>query len=121
MAKNQKTLRRKRIQRRIRSRIIGTGEVPRFSVFKSSKHVYAQLIDDEKGHTLAAVSTKTKDIQSGFDDKSGIEKAEIVGSEIAAKAKKIGVSKVVFDRGGYKYHGKIKAIADNARKGGLEF
>ena len=121
MAKNQKTLRRKRIQRRVRSKIVGTAERPRLSVFKSSKHMYAQLINDDNGHTLAFVSTKSKELQDKLKDKIGLEKAEIVGTEIAVKAKEAGIKTVVFDRNGYQFHGKVKSIADAARKGGLEF
>ncbi len=121
MANNQKTLRRKRIQKRVRSKVAGTAEKPRLSVFKSSKHIYAQLINDDEGLTLASVSTKSKDLQDQFTGKTGVEKAEILGGVIAEKAKEAGIKTIVFDRNGYKYHGKLKAIADAARKGGLEF
>lgn len=121
MAKNQKTLRRKRIQKRVRSKIVGTAEKPRLSVFKSSKHLYAQIIDDDEGKTLAFVSTKSKELQDKLKGKTGIEKAEIIGTEIAAKAKDAKIKTIVFDRNGYQFHGKVKTIADAARKGGLEF
>ncbi len=121
MAKNQKTLRRKRIQKRVRSKVAGTAEKPRLSVFKSSKHIYAQIISDDEGLTLASASTKSKDLQDQIAGKTGVEKAEIIGAVIAEKAKEAGVKTIVFDRNGYKFHGKLKAIADAARKGGLEF
>ena len=105
-----------RIRQGIRRRITGTAEKPRLSIFKSNKGIYAQIIDDEKGHTLAAASSKElKD--SGLN----IESAKEVGKKIAEKASSSGVKEVVFDRGGYLYHGRIKALADGAREGGLNF
>ncbi len=112
----KKVNRRSRIRYSIRKRISGTAEKPRLSVFKSNKAIYAQLIDDEQGHTIAAASSKEiKD--SGLN----IETAKEVGKKIAEKASSSGVEKVVFDRGGYLYHGRIKALADGAREGGLNF
>ena len=102
----QKQLKIARRHKRIRSTLMGTTERPRLSVFRSNKFIYAQIIDDTKGHTL---------VQSSSDD------AKTVGVEIAKKAKALKIVKVVFDRGGYLYTGKIKAIADSAREGGLEF
>jgi large subunit ribosomal protein L18 len=92
---------------------------PRLSVFRSSKHIYAQVIDDAKGHTLAAASSLEKDLRTSL--KTGADKAAAaaVGKLLAERAKKAGVDKVVFDRGGYRYHGRIKALADGAREGGL--
>lgn len=121
MAKNKKTLRRKRIQKRVRSKVAGTAEKPRLSVFKSSKHIYAQIINDDEGLTLVSASTKSKDLQDQFAGKTGIEKAEIIGNQIAEKAKEADIKTIVFDRNGYRYHGKLKAIAEAARKGGLDF
>jgi large subunit ribosomal protein L18 len=112
---DRKTNRSKR-HRRVRVHVSGTQERPRLSVFRSLNHVYAQLIDDGASRTLAAASTvglKSK--------KNGMEEAAKVGQAIAAKAKAAGVSSVVFDRGGFLYHGRIKALADAAREAGLEF
>lgn len=94
---------------------------PRLSIFRSGRHVYAQVIDDEQGRTLAAASTVEKDIRGGL--KTGADKAaaEAVGKAVAERAAKAGVSQVVFDRGGYNYHGRVKALADAAREGGLKF
>jgi large subunit ribosomal protein L18 len=107
---------RSKRHRRVRVRLVGTAERPRLAVFRSLNHVYAQLIDDAKGRTLAAASTvilKTKG--------NGMEEAAKVGKAIADQAKSAGVQKVVFDRGGFLYHGRIKALADAAREAGLEF
>jgi len=101
----------------VRSRAIGTSERPRLNVFRSLNHIYAQVIDDSQGHTLAAASTLDKSV----DDVVKTEQAKAVGKLIAERAKAAGVSKVVFDRGGYLYHGRIKALADGAREGGLDF
>lgn len=113
-----KEARRKKIRSRIRGKISGTAERPRLSVFRSNKEIYAQLIDDNSGVTLAAASSKDKTFT-----KSGpkIEQSKNVGLAIAAKAAEKGISAVVFDRGGFLYHGRIKAIADGAREGGLKF
>ncbi len=121
MAKNQKTLRRKRIHRRIRSGVQGTAARPRMSVYKSSKHIYVQFVDDDRGHTLAAASTLHSAIRKDLAGKTGVEKAELIGKYAAEKAKEAGIEKVVFDRGGYVYHGKVKAIAEKARENGLKF
>ncbi len=121
MVKNSKTRRRNRIHRRVRAKVFGTAERPRLNVFKSSKHIYAQIIDDNKGNTLCAVSTLNKEVASDIEGKQPIERAEVVGKAIAAKAKEAGIDTVTFDRGGYKYHGKIKALAIGAREGGLKF
>lgn len=121
MANNQKVLRRKRIHRRVRSRIHGTENRPRMCVYKSSKHTYVQFIDDDKGETLFAVSTKSNDLKDKLDGKTGIEKAAAVGELAAKKANEAGIKTIIFDRGGYKYHGKVKAVAEAAREGGLQF
>ena len=112
-----KTNRRLRIRRGIRNRISGTSEKPRLSIFKSNKAIYAQLIDDIKGHTLAAVSS----FELGTKNSLNIEVSKSVGIKIAEKAKASGVETIVFDRGGYQYHGKVKALAEGAREGGLKF
>jgi large subunit ribosomal protein L18 len=107
--------------RRVRGQLRTKGKGrPRLSVFRSSKHIYAQLIDDAQGHTLAAASSLEKDMR--HDLKTGADKAAAaaVGKRLAERALKIGVDRVVFDRGGYRYHGRIKALADGAREGGLK-
>jgi len=107
--KKHKTLRDRR-RTRIRSKVTGTKDRPRLSVFRSNKHIYAQLIDDVKGETLAAALGG-----------AGVPAATEVGKDLAKESLKLGIKKVVFDRGGYKYHGRVKALAEGARKGGLEF
>lgn len=111
---------RKRI--RIRKKIRGTAECPRLSVFKSLNHIYAQLIDDDKGNTLVHASTLSKEIKEEVKNIKGkIPKAKLVGKLLAQKAIEKGITTVVFDRSGYPYHGKVKAIAEGAREGGLKF
>ena len=112
----KKVKRRLRIRHGIRSRLTGTSEKPRLSVFKSNKAIYAQIINDEKGHTIVAASSKELG-NSGVN----IEAAKEVGKKIAEKAGANGVENVVFDRGGYVYHGRVKALAEGAREGGLNF
>jgi large subunit ribosomal protein L18 len=114
------TARQKRIKR-IRKKISGTGECPRLRVFKSSKHIYGQIINDAEGRTLVAASTLDKDYSAGKDESGKIGKARQVGLLLAEKAKKQGIEKVVLDRGGYLYHGRIKSLSDGAREGGLVF
>ena len=106
---------RRRRHLRVRKKISGTADRPRLVVFRSDKHIYAQLVDDDAGRTLATVSSQ----KVGDGKKS--EKAAAVGKTIAGVAKDKGITRVVFDRGGYKYHGRVKAVADGAREGGLEF
>ena len=101
---------------RIRNNINGTAECPRLAVFRSNKHMYAQLIDDAAGNTLAAASTMEAEIASKLEATSNIEAAKAVGEAIAKKAMEKGITEVVFDRGGYVYHGKVKALADAARE-----
>jgi len=112
------TRRAGRVRRKLKA--VAT-ERPRLSVYRSSKHIYAQVIDDVKGHTLAAASSLDKDLREKLKTGSDIEAAGVVGKLIAERAKKAGVDKVVFDRGPYIYHGRVKALADAAREGGLEF
>ncbi len=112
---------RKRRHRRIRNRISGTAERPRLNVFRSLDHIYAQVIDDVAGKTLASASTVDKDLRGEMADKPKKEQATMVGKAVAERAKAAGVSTVLFDRGGYLYHGRIKALADGAREGGLDF
>ncbi|MCA1300329.1 50S ribosomal protein L18 [Stappia indica] len=110
--------RRDRVRRSIKKVMNGR---PRLSVFRSSKQIYAQIIDDAKGHTLASASTIEKDIRDGLKTGADAAAAAAVGKLIAERAKAAGVTQVVFDRGGYIYHGRVKALADAAREGGLEF
>lgn len=106
--------------KRVRTKVAGTGETPRLCIFKSLNHIYAQIIDDEKGVTLAAASTLDGDMKD-LESKTNIDAARHVGSSIAVKAQEKGISSIVFDRGGYKYHGIVAALADAAREKGLEF
>jgi large subunit ribosomal protein L18 len=114
---------RKRLKRRkgIRKRVFGAKEKPRLSVYRSSKNIYCQLIDDTTGRTLASASTLIKDIKDKLPYGGNIEAAKLVGQKIAEDAAKIGITRVVFDRGGYKYHGRVKALADSARESNLVF
>ena len=105
----------------IRKRVHGTTERPRLSVFRSAKHIYAQVIDDTTSATLVSASTLAKEVSGAGDDKSKREMAELVGASIAKACLAKGITKVVFDRNGYIYHGRIKALADGARAGGLDF
>jgi len=131
----QKRERRERAHLRVRSRVRGTGERPRLSVYKSLKYVYAQVIDDSRGVTLAQASSADPDVRGGLAEAGAGETAEkkspkgtgsqaaakLVGEKIAERAKAQGIEKVVFDRGGYIYHGKVKAVAQGAREKGLQF
>ena len=114
-----KSDRRTRIRRTIRKRITGTSASPRLSVFRSNTEIYAQLIDDVAGKTIVSASSRDKDIAAQKVTKT--EKSKLVGSAIARKATELGLSVVVFDRGGSLYHGRVKAVADGAREGGLKF
>lgn len=119
MLKNKKQARKRR-HRRIRARIKGTSERPRFSVFRSNRHVWAQLIDDKIGKTI--LSSSDKEIAGNKKNQNvNVSQGESVGGAIAKKAKEKKINSVLFDRGGYKYHGLIKAVAEGARKGGLKF
>jgi large subunit ribosomal protein L18 len=123
MDKNKKKqIARQHRHRRVRAKISGTPERPRLNVFRSDRHIYAQVIDDLAGHTLAAASTLDAEMSKETGGKTKTEQAAIVGKLVAERAKKAGVQKVVFDRGGYQYHGRrVQALADAARDGGLEF
>jgi large subunit ribosomal protein L18 len=115
------TARLKRIKR-IRKNISGTGDCPRLRVFKSAKHIYGQIVDDVAGHTLVAASTLDKDLLGGEKTEGGKKaQAHKVGMLLAEKAKQQGIEKVVFDRGGFLYHGRVKSLSDGAREGGLQF
>ena len=113
--------RRLRRQRRVRNRMFGTPERPRLAVFRSSKHIYAQVIDDQAGATLASASTMDPEVKSQVKYGGNKAAAEAVGRAIAERAKAAGIAKVQFDRRSYKYHGRIAALADAARAGGLQF
>lgn len=115
MAIKQYPAGREKRRARVRGKVFGTKKRPRLSVFRSGKHIYAQLIDDEKGETLVSAS------DLGLREGVKMEKALAVGEELARRALKLKIKKVVFDRGGYSYHGRVKAVAEGARKGGLKF
>ncbi len=109
---------RLRIHRRIRKKLSGTSERPRLAVFRSVAHIYAQVIDDTKGVTLASASTTEKGV---VETGGNVAAAKVIGQRVAQRAKEAGIGSVVFDRGGYQYHGRVKALADAAREAGLEF
>lgn len=131
--KRTKRERRIRRHRRVRGKVFGTSRIPRLCVFRSARHIYAQLIDDEKGQTIAAAddreltvksktqNKKTKSVHQSADRDGKIRKAYEVGKLLARKAIAKKLTKVVFDRGGYQYHGRVRALAEGAREGGLEF
>jgi large subunit ribosomal protein L18 len=114
-----KSVRRQNIRHRIRRKISGVTQKPRLSVFRSNTEIYAQLIDDTSGATIAAASSKEKNIAAQKSSK--VEKSKLVGQAIARKASELGIKDVVFDRGGYLYHGRVKSLAEGAREGGLIF
>ena len=116
---NAKSIRREKVKRRVRKKVYGTASAPRLSVFRSNSHIYGQLIDDDKGVTLAAFSSKNADVEAFKGTKS--EKAFQVGKSLGELAVANGISTVVFDRNGYLYHGRVKNLADGAREGGLKF
>jgi large subunit ribosomal protein L18 len=123
MADKQKK-KQKRLQRRkwnIRNHLAGTTERPRLSIYRSDKHIYAQVIDDLAGRTLASAASTNTDVRGDLKTGANVEAAKRVGRAIAERAKAVGVAQVAFDRGGRKYHGRIKALADAAREGGLKF
>lgn len=115
--KAEKVERRERIRKSIREDMMGTAVRPRLSVYRSNKNIYAQLIDDFEGHTLASASS----LEDGVDEESPTEESRVVGELIAERAQEEDIDKVVFDRGGYKYHGRVQALAEGAREGGLDF
>src|SRR5699024_6129447 len=119
ITKPSKNYVRKRIHSRVRKKISGTAEQPRMNVYRSNKNIYAQLIDDRAGTTLVSASTQDKELT--LDSTANVEAASKVGELIATRAKDKGIKSVVFDRGGYPYHGRVKAVAEGAREAGLEF
>lgn len=121
MARIKRNVSRKRRHMRVRKNVYGTLQRPRLNVFRSLTDIYVQVIDDREGKTIVSASTIDKTIRPKLKGKNKIEQAEIVGEEVADRAKEKGITKVVFDRGGYKYIGRVKALAEGARKGGLEF
>jgi large subunit ribosomal protein L18 len=119
MSLDNKVVRRQKLRWRIRTKISGTAQKPRLSVFRSNNDIYAQMIDDATGTTLVAANSRQKDIAAVKGTK--IEQSVLVGKSLAQKAKALGIDTCVFDRGGYLYHGRVKGIADGAREGGLVF
>jgi len=121
---DQQKLKKHRQERRrhhVRKRTTGSAEKPRLTVFRSSKHIYVQLIDDRSGATLGAVSSVSKDVRTDLPYGGNVKAAQAIGKKIAEIAQSKGITKVAFDRGHYRYHGRIKALADAAREGGLQF
>lgn len=121
MLRRNKNIARSVRHRRIRMKVKGNLEIPRLNVFRSNKHIYAQIIDDDKGDTLISVSTCSSAFKKQMENGSNIEASKVVGQLIAQKALEKNIKKVVFDRGGYLYHGRVKALADSARESGLVF
>lgn len=121
MPKVNRQAARKERHRRIRRNVFGTPARPRLNVFRSLRHIYAQVIDDLRGHTLVSASTIDREVRPQLDDLSKSEQARLVGKVVADRALEQGIEKVVFDRGGYEYHGRVKALAEAAREHGLDF
>lgn len=119
--KSSRSAAREKRHYRLRNKISGTAQRPRLAVFRSGKHMYAQIIDDIAGHTLVSASTLEKEAKEKLESTSNTGAAEFVGELVARRGKEIGITEVVFDRGGYVYHGKVKALADAAREAGLQF
>jgi large subunit ribosomal protein L18 len=118
---NDVRLARKHRHGRVRGKVMGTSQRPRLNVYRSLNHIYAQIIDDSQGHTLLAVSSVDPSLRQSLASKTKIEQAAAVGKTLAERAVQSGITQVVFDRGGYKYHGRVKALADASREGGLQF
>ena len=121
MAEKTRSEARLRRHDRVRKHVSGTQERPRLNVYRGLAHIYVQIIDDEAGNTIASASTLDHDLRSKMEGKNKTEQAKLVGQAIAERAKAKGIGMVVFDRGGYQYLGRVKALADGAREGGLEF
>jgi large subunit ribosomal protein L18 len=121
MSKPSTSEARIRRHQRVRQKVSGTADKPRLCVFRSLNHIYAQVIDDSRGHTLACASTLDAEINGKSQGKSKTDRAEMVGTLLAKRAAEKGISQVSFDRGGFQYHGRVKALAESARKGGLKF
>jgi large subunit ribosomal protein L18 len=118
---NKKRLARQRRHARVRKSVVGVPQCPRLNVYRSLNHIYAQIIDDSQGHTLLAVSTLDPSLRESLVGKGKTEQASYVGKALAERALQAGITQVVFDRGGYKYHGRVKALAEASREGGLRF
>jgi large subunit ribosomal protein L18 len=116
-----KLMKRRRRHQRVRKTVFGTPERPRLAVYRSLNHIYAQVIDDTVGRTIAAASTRSPDVREGVEKTGNCVAAQAVGKRIAEKAQAHGVKAVIFDRGGFRYHGRVKALAEAAREGGLKF
>lgn len=114
-------LRRQRIHLRIRQRVRGQAEMPRLNVYRSLNHIYAQIVDDTRGQTVVSASSCDKEVRKTLKTGGNVAAAKVVGRILAERAKTAGITRVVFDRGGYAYHGRVKALADAAREGGLKF
>ena len=121
MAKESRLQARRRRHARVRRKVVGTAERPRLSVFRSLQHIYAQVIDDASGNTLVSASTLDKTLRDDIAKMEVHEQAKAIGRTVAERAKAAGIERVVFDRAGYVYHGRIKAVADGSREGGLIF
>ncbi len=121
MPKKTRAEARQRRHLRVRKKVFGTAQRPRLNVFRSLTHIYAQVIDDQIGHTLASASTLDKELRESLKGKTKAEQARLVGLEVARRALSKGIQAVVFDRGGFRYTGRVKALADGAREGGLQF
>jgi large subunit ribosomal protein L18 len=121
MKKSETREARLRRHKRVRQKVSGDGSRPRLAVFRSLNHIYVQVIDDARGHTLAAASTLDPELRKDGQDKTKTDLAGLVGELVAKRATEKGISEVAFDRGGFKYHGRVKALAEGARKGGLKF
>jgi len=121
MSEGKRRIQRQRRHRRLRKRVAGTPERPRLNVFRSLRHIYAQIIDDKGGYTLVAASTVEPEVRDQIARMDKTAQAGVVGGVLAQRAQAVGISAVVFDRGGYKYHGRVKALAEAARRGGLAF
>ena len=121
MAIKSRSTERKRRHRRVRKKIFGTALCPRLNVFRSSRHITAQIIDDEKGNTITSASSLESGIIDQSKDITKTDEAKYIGAVVAARAQEKGITQVVFDRGGYKYHGRVKALAEAAREAGLQF
>jgi large subunit ribosomal protein L18 len=121
MARNQKSIARARRQERVRKKVLGTDARPRICVYRSNKHIYAQVISDDRGMTLASISTLGGDPAEAVKKSKGVEAAKQVGLALAKICKEKNITRVIFDRNGFLFHGQVKAVADGVREGGLEF
>ena len=121
MAKETRMKARRRRHMRVRRKVIGTATRPRLNVYRSLNNIYVQVIDDKAGHTLVSASTLEADLQESLTDKLKVDQAKEIGKIVAERAKAAGIEQVVFDRGGYRYHGRVKAVAEGSREGGLVF